>query len=196
MSKILHLDASGRHDGSLSRLLSKLTVETLAKGESTTTYRDIGQDLPVVDDLTIGAFFTKAEERSDEQQKALHLSDALVEELQNHDLYVIGLPMYNFSVPAAFKAWADLVARAGMTFKYTDNGPVGLLENKKAIIVISTGGTPVGSDYDYLTPWLKFYLGFLGITDIEFVKADGSARHHDQVVEDAKAQIQSIASAL
>ena len=86
---------------------------------------------------------------------------------------MLGVPIYNFGVPATFKAWADLVARAGTTFKYTDNGPVGLLSGKKAYLAVASGGTPVGSEIDFMTPWLKFFLGFIGIQDVTVVAADG-----------------------
>ncbi|MEL6531300.1 MAG: NAD(P)H-dependent oxidoreductase, partial [Pseudomonadota bacterium] len=97
----------------------------------------------------------------------------LIAELQAADTIVISTPIYNFGVPAVLKAWADLVARAGTTFKYTENGPVGLLEGKKAYIAAASGGTPVGSDMDFMTSWLTFFLGFIGIKDVEIIAADG-----------------------
>ena len=115
-----------------------------------------------------------------------------MKELQDHDTYVIGVPVYNFSMPAAFKAWADLVARAGLTFKYTENGPVGLLANKKAYVVIASGGTLLGSEIDYLSPWLKFYLSFLGVVDVEVIAATGTKRNIDEVVKAAELQIASL----
>lgn len=193
MTKILHIDASGRHEGSISRKLSNQVVKAIGGGEA--TYRDIGQGLPFVDDTMIGAYFTAPEERSEAQKQAVALSDELVKELQEHDTYVIGLPIYNFSMPAAFKAWCDLIARVGMTFKYTETGPIGLLGNKKAYIVIASGGTGIGSDLDFLTPWLKHYLGFIGITDMEIVDAAGLGADRDKVMQKAEAQIETIKAA-
>ena len=114
-----------------------------------------------------------ASERSEEQAELAAISDTLIAELQAADTIVISSPVYNFGVPASLKAWADLVARAGTTFKYTENGPVGLLEGKKAYITAASGGTPIGSDMDFMSSWLTFFLGFLGIKDVEVIAADG-----------------------
>lgn len=192
MTKILHIDASGRKEGSTSRALGQKLVEKLGGGA---THRDISQGMSFVDDTTIGAYFTPAEQRNDAQKQAIALSEELVQELFDHDTYVIGIPMYNFTIPASFKAWADLVARAGLTFKYGDDGaPIGLLKNKKAYVVIATGGVPVGSDMDFLKPWLTFFLGFIGITDIEFITADGTMSRIDEVMNKAHAQIDALAA--
>ena len=102
----------------------------------------------------------------------LALSNALVAELQAADVIVIGAPVYNFGVPAAFKAWIDQVARAGLTFKYTEYGPKGLLEGKRAIVAVASGGTEVGSDIDFATGYIRHVLGFIGIEDVVFVAAD------------------------
>ena len=110
-------------------------------------------------------------ERSAEDAERLKLSDELVAEAAAADVIVIGTPIYNFAAPAALKAWMDLVARPRETFRYTENGPEGLLTGKKAIITVASGGVPVGSDYDFLTPHLRFFLGFIGVTDVEFVTA-------------------------
>ncbi len=108
---------------------------------------------------------------------------------------MLGIPVYNFGVPATFKAWADLVARAGTTFKYGANGPEGLLSGKKAYLVAVSGGTPVGSDYDFMTPWLKFFLGFLGITDIEIIAADGiMGKDGEEKIKKAHETIKKIAA--
>ena len=97
----------------------------------------------------------------------LALSDQLIRELQDADTIVIGAPIYNFGAPASLKAWMDLVARPGVTFRYTPDGPEGLLTGKKAIVTVASGGVPVGSDIDFLSSHLKFFLGFIGITDVE-----------------------------
>ena len=100
------------------------------------------------------------------------ISDTLIAELQAADTIVISSPIYNFGVPASVKAWADLVARAGTTFKYTPDGPVGLLSGKKAVIAIASGGTKVGSQIDFMSNWLALFLGFIGVSDVTIVAAD------------------------
>ncbi|MFT5427258.1 MAG: FMN-dependent NADH-azoreductase [Gammaproteobacteria bacterium] len=105
------------------------------------------------------------------------------------DTLVIGIPIYNFSMPAGFKAWSDLGARVGETFKYTENGPVGLLEGKKAYIAVASGGTKVGSEIDFLTPWLRHYLGFIGIHEVKIVQAEALNSNGDKAVEEARTSI-------
>ena len=172
MNNILHIDASGRKIPSVSRRLSKEIVQEISNDQSTVVYRDVSQGLPFVDEMMIGAYFTQSGERSKEQHQAIAISDTIVEELKAADTVIIGLPIYNFSMPAGFKAWSDLAARVGETFNYTKNGPVGLLEGKKAHVVVASGGTKVGSDIDFLTPWLRHYLGFIGIHDVKIVQAE------------------------
>ena len=176
MPHILHITASIRSsEESVSRDLSQTLVDALAaKGGATVTTRDLARnDLPFVDAERFAANLAPYADRSPEQQELAAIADELIGELQQADTIVFGVPIYNFSVPATVKAWADLVARAGTTFAYTPEGPKGLLEGKKAYIAVASGGTPVGSDYDHMTPWLKFFLGFIGIHDVELVAADG-----------------------
>jgi FMN-dependent NADH-azoreductase len=99
------------------------------------------------------------------------------------------MPVYNFSMPAGFKAWSDLAARVGETFQYAENGPVGLLAGKKAYVAVTSGGTEVGSEIDFLTPWLRHFLGFIGIDDVEIVQAEAINRNGDKAVEEARASI-------
>ncbi|MBX7492789.1 NAD(P)H-dependent oxidoreductase [Qipengyuania sp. 1NDW9] len=192
MSNILHITASIRNGESVSRSLGTKLVEGLAakQGASVVT-RDLSKnDIPFIDEDRFAANLAPYAERSPEQHELAKIADELIDELQNADTLVFSVPIYNFSVPATVKAWADLVARAGTTFQYTANGPEGLLTGKKAYITAASGGTPVGSDFDFMTPWLKFFLGFLGIQDVEVVAADGImgeggeekiAEAHDQV---------------
>ncbi|MBN9671682.1 NAD(P)H-dependent oxidoreductase [Labrenzia aggregata] len=171
---ILQIDASARKSGSVTRELSGKLVERLQHRypEAKVVSRDISQGLPFLDEDWIGASFTDPEQRSETQRKTLALSDTLVAELKAADTIVIGTPIYNFSIPAALKAWVDLIARARETFKYTEDGPVGLLEDKKAYVIVASGGTKVGSDIDYAATYLKHVLGFVGITDVSFIAAD------------------------
>ena len=175
MSTILHITSSIRGDESVSRALGNRLVERLSGGDAQVITRDLSQnDIPFIDAERFAANLAPYAERSPEQQELAGIADRLIEELQAADTLVLSVPIYNFSVPATLKAWADMVARAGTTFAYTANGPKGLLEGKKAYITVASGGTPVGSAVDFMTPWLTFFLGFLGITDVEVVGvADG-----------------------
>ncbi len=194
MKKILHIDASGRRQGSQSRQLGLEVVESIQANDSKVTHRDVSQNLPFLNDTMIGSYFTPMSDRTDEQKQAIALSDVIVNELMEHDTYVIGVPIYNFSMPAALKAWADLAARVGLTFQYGENGPEGLLEGKKAYIVVTSGGTQVGSDIDFLTPWLRHYLGFIGVKDVEIINASGLGSHAEETLEKARASILALAS--
>ena len=175
MSNILHISASIRGSDSVSRALSTQLAKGLAaQSEGIVTERDLSTNsLPYVDAAIFAANGTPAGERTSEQQRLSAIADELIAELQAADSIVFGLPIYNFGVPAIVKAWADLVARAGTTFAYTPDGPKGLLDGKKAYIAVVSGGTPVGGEMDFMTPWLKFFLGFLGIHDVEIIAADG-----------------------
>ena len=176
MSTILHITASIRgSDESVSRNLSDTLVGSLAAGPGTKIItRDLSSnDLPFISADRFAANLSSPADRSDEQKELAAIADELIAELQTADTIVMGVPIYNFSVPATVKAWADLVARAGTTFKYTENGPVGLLEGKKAYIAVASGGTLVDSEIDFMTPWLRFFVGFIGITDVRMVAADG-----------------------
>ncbi|MEL6960825.1 MAG: NAD(P)H-dependent oxidoreductase [Pseudomonadota bacterium] len=165
MTRILHIDSSAHFETSQSR---KASAAVVAEVGGDVTYRDLTADpLPFIDAAWVDARLTDPATRSDADKAALALSDTLIAELQAADTLVIGAPIYNFAAPASLKAWMDLVARPGVTFRYTPNGPEGLLTGKKAILVIASGGVPVGSDLDYLTSHLKFFLGFIGITDVE-----------------------------
>ena len=191
--KILHIDASARKGDSITRKLSAQLVSRLAGDYSQVTYRDLSEGLPFVDETKISAYFTAPEARTDEHRLAIALSDTIVSELRNNDVVVMGVPIYNFSMPASFKAWADLAARVGETFRYTESGPVGLLENKKAYVVIASGGTKVDSQIDFLTPWLRHYLGFIGIKDVTVISADALNQDSDAGLAQAKRQLAAAA---
>lgn len=175
MSNILYITASIRNEGeSVSRGLGQRILDSLAaKGASVVTRDLAANDLPYVSAERFAANLTPAAERTPEQAELAAIADQLIAELQAADTIVIASPVYNFGPPATLKAWADLVARAGTTFRYTATGPEGLLKGKKAYLAIASGGTPMGADYDYMSRWLNFFLGFLGITDVEMVAADG-----------------------
>ena len=174
MTNILHITASIRGDESVSTMLGNRIVEGLRAGGASVTTRDLAKnDLPFIDADRFAANLAPHADRTGEQHELAAIADELIGELQAADAIVLSVPVYNFGVPATVKAWADLVARAGTTFKYTENGPVGMLEGKRAYIAAASGGTPIGSDMDFMSSWLKFFLGFIGITDVELVAADG-----------------------
>lgn len=189
---ILHIDASARRTGSTTRDLSARVVRHL--GASHIIRRDLATPLPLLTEDWIGANFTPADQRDETQRDLLALSDALVKELQQADTVVIGLPIYNFSVPAAFKAWIDLVARAGLTFAYSEAGPRGLLEGKRAILAIASGGTAVGSDIDFATGYARHVLSFIGITDVDVVAADQMALNPEAALSNAQKAVAELAA--
>ena len=147
--------------------------------------------MPFIDDTILDALFVQGE-RTKEQKDTLKLSDELVNEVIDADVLVIGSPIYNFSVPASLKAYFDLIARVGLTFKYGETGPIGLLENKKAYIVMSSGGTEIGSDADFAGNYIKYFLGFIGITEVEFVKLDQLMFGSEPKIEAATKKIAEI----
>jgi FMN-dependent NADH-azoreductase len=189
--QVLAINSSGRRDGSITRELTSDLVAALRDrhGAIQLTRRDVGTGLPFVDAAWIEANFTPDESRTQEHFASLALSDELVEELKTADAIVIGVPVYNFSIPAALKAWIDMVSRARLTFRYTENGPVGLLAGKKAYVVVATGGVPVGGPMDFATPYLRHALAFLGITDVEVVAADRVNNNAGESMDRARAQI-------
>ncbi len=194
---ILHIDASARHTGSASRQFSQDVVDQIQAGQpgSKVIRRDLSAEtIPFVTEDWVNANFTPAEDRTPEQQDVLAFSDALIGELQAADTVVIGVPVYNFGIPAALKAYVDQIARARVTFKYTENGPVGLLEGKRAIIVMASGGTTLGSDVDFASGYMRHILGFVGITDVTIVDGMGAMIDAEAATERAKAGIAALAA--
>lgn len=190
-TRVLEVSASGRNGGSVSRLLTRDLINALDEryGNVLAERRDLAKGVPFVTQAWIEANFTPEESRSEEQRATLAYSDSLVAELEDADILVIGTPLYNFSIPAALKAWIDMVARARLTFRYTDNGPEGLLKGKKAYVVLATGGVPVGSPADFASPYLRHALAFIGITDVEFVAADRLNSQAEESIDAARARI-------
>ena len=185
---ILELNASGQHSGSVSRMLSAEAVRALEERYADTAIvrRDLAAGIGFVDDAWIGGAFASGDAGA---PPGLAESDALVAELKAADVLVIGTPIYNFAIPAALKAWLDQVARPRVTFRYTDDGTVGLLDGKTAYVIVASGGVPVGSPVDFATPYLRHMLGFLGISDVEFSAADSLLSRGDEAVEAARADI-------
>jgi FMN-dependent NADH-azoreductase len=190
----LEVSASGRGADSVSRQLSRDLIAALADRyqDIDVVRRDLADGVPFVDQPWIESNFTAPESRSHEQREALSYSDSLVAELQQADIVVIGVPMYNFSIPASLKAWIDMIARARLTFRYTENGPEGLLQGKKAYLVVATGGVPVGSPMDFATPYLKHVLSFVGITDVEIIAAEKLNTQAEDSMDAARARIAEV----
>lgn len=192
--KILKIDASGRYARSVSRQLTDYLVERLQQsypGASLIT-RDLALGLPYVDEDTITAYNTPAEQRTSAQQELLETSDRLIEELKVADLLVLGVPMYNFTIPATLKAYIDLVVRSRVTFRFTENGPVGLLPDKKTYIVVTTGGTELFSPQDYLSDYLRYILSFIGIRNVEMIAADGLIKGGEEKIAAIRSQIDQL----
>jgi len=174
MDTILHLTSSIFGENGESSRLSADFVAGLPV--SRVIRRDLARDpVPHLDGERFGAFLSKAEARTAQQQAVLDQSNALIAELQAADVIVIGAPLYNFGIPSQLKAWFDHVARAGVTFKYTEKGAVGLLAGRKAYVVTARGGYYAGTPADLHAAYLQTMLGFLGITDVAFVHAEGLA---------------------
>ena len=188
---VLQVTASARRDGSISRDLVADFIAALEArhGDLQVTRRDVAAGLPFVDEDWVRANFTPAEERSQADRETLAFSDELVAELEAADIIVIGAPIYNFSIPATLKAWIDMIARARRTFRYTDDGVEGLLRNKKTYVLIPSGGVELGSPVDFVTPYLRFILGFVGLDDVEFIGAQGADRGNDEALDRARARI-------
>ena len=194
MTSILRIDASARKQGSATR---HLTDQLIARLGGEVTARDLADvAMPHLTEDWVSGTFTPPEARTEAQNQALAFSDELVAELQATDLLVIATPVYNFGVPSALKAWVDQVARAGVTFRYTETGPEGLLTSTRAVIVAASGGTPAGAPHDFAVSYLKQVLGFLGITEVEVVNAAGVAVDAEATMKAAEEAVVATADTL
>ena len=195
--RLLLVNSSGRQEGSVSRSLAQDLLAALESrhGPFEITHRDLADGIDFVNQDWINANFTAAEDRSLAQRRELTNSDQLVEELLRADILIIGVPIYNFGVPAVLKAWVDMVARARKTFRYTDKGPEGLLQGKIAYLVIASGGVPVDSPVDFATPYMRQALKFLGITDIEVIAAEQLNSRGDDAIDAARQRIADLLAA-
>lgn len=173
---ILQINSSVRRDASQSTRLATRLVQRLRDADpgSTLTVRDLSDmPHPVLDEATLGALFSPADQRTPEQAARVALDDALIAQIQAADVVVIGVPMYNFGVPAQLKNWIDAISRVGVTFRYTESGPEGLLKGKKVYVVLARGGQYRNTPADTQVPYLKTVFTFLGLTDVQFVYAEG-----------------------
>ncbi|MBK0123933.1 FMN-dependent NADH-azoreductase [Pantoea sp. S61] len=199
MSKVLVLKSSILAGYSQSNQLADFYAEEARAKGNEVTVRDLAaQPIPVLDGELVGALRPSDAPLSPRQQEALALSDELIAELQAHDTVVIAAPMYNFNIPTQLKNYFDLIARAGVTFRYTEAGPEGLVTGKRAVILSSRGGIHKDTPTDLLTPYVKLFLGFIGITEVNFVFAEGTAYGPEvatKAANDAKDAIKQIVAA-
>ena len=193
---ILHIDSAITGEASVSRQLTAQIVAKLkaANPTASVTYRDLNEGVPAIDTDWFRAVRLVPEAPTAEQQKLIDTSDAYLKEVQDADVLVIGLPIYNFTLTAQLKNWLDQIARAGLSFRYTETGPEGLLKGKRAIIAYTAAGTPMGSDLDFASGYLRHMLGFLGISDVEFVAADGLAFDREAGLARARDALEKLAA--
>ena len=191
--KIYQIDSSARKKGSTSRSLAKKLLNKIKKPDDHIIYRDLDDEMLFVSGLTESGMKIEKKDQTEHHKKMFELSDTLVKELKESDIIIISAPIYNYGPPATLKAWADLAARVDETFRFKPNGRrEGLLKNKRAYLVITSGGTKLNSNEDFLTPWLKFILNFFGIEKIDIICADQMALDYEKSIKEAEEQIKRI----
>ena len=191
--KIYQIDSSARKKGSTSRALAKKILNKIKKKGDEVIYRDLDDEMLFVTGLTESGMKIDEKDQTEHHKKMFELSDKLVSELKESDIIIISAPIYNYGPPATLKAWSDLVARIGETFRFKPDGRrEGLLKNKRAYLVITSGGTKLNSKEDFLTPWLKFILNFFGIDKVDIISADQMALDYKKSINDAEAQIENL----
>ena len=180
--KIYQIDSSARKKGSTSRALAKKLLDKVKKPGDEVIYRDLDDEMNIDE-----------KDQTEEHKKMFELSNKLVKELKESDVIIISAPIYNYGPPATLKAWSDLAARIGETFRFKPNGRrEGLLKNKHAYLVITSGGTKLNSSEDFLTPWLKFILNFFGIEKVDIISADQMALDYEKSIKEAETQIENL----
>ena len=192
--KIYQIDSSARKRGSSSRALAKKVLDKIRNPDDEVIYRDLDDEMLFVSGLTESGMKIEEKDQTEDHKKMFKLSDKLVSELKESDIIIISAPIYNYGPPATLKAWSDLVARVGETFRFKPDGRrEGLLKNKRAYLVITSGGTKLNSKEDFLTPWLKFILNFFGIEKVDVISADQMALNYEKSIKDAEEQIHNLA---
>ncbi len=196
---ILHIESSIFAENGISSQLGRTLVEKLKQTTAGTKIKSrhfAAEPVPHFDGSVLNALMTEPSQRSEEQKSKVAYADQQISDVQWADTLVIGMPMYNFSVPSMLKSWFDFIARAGVTFRYTDQGPVGLLEGKKAYVIATRGGIYKDTPADSQTPFVETFLNFIGIKDIEFIYAEGlnmGDSNKQKAIEQAENQIQLVA---
>ena len=192
--KIYQIDSSARKRGSSSRALAKKVLDKIRNPDDEVIYRDLDDEMLFVSGLTESGMKIDEKDQTEDHKKMFKLSDKLVSELKENDIIIISAPIYNYGPPATLKAWSDLAARVGETFRFKPDGRrEGLLKNKRAYLVITSGGTKLNSKEDFLTPWLKFILNFFGIEKVDVISADQMALNYEKSIKDAEEQIHNLA---
>ena len=199
MSRVLVIESSARQQGSVSR---ELTQQFMANWQAAhpadqIQVRDLAlEPVPHLDATLLGGWMTPSEQQNDAEKAALARSNQLTDELLAADVLVLAAPMYNFAIPSTLKAWLDHVLRAGVTFKYTETGPQGLLTGKRAYVLTARGGIYAGSGLDHQEPYLRQALAFIGIHDVQFIHAEGlnlGAEFSEKGLAQAKAKLAEVA---
>jgi FMN-dependent NADH-azoreductase len=199
MSRVLIIESSARQQDSVSRQLTQTFIQqwqAAHPGDSITVRDLVRNPVPHLDANLLGGWMKPAEQRSAAEQDSLQRSNELTEELLAADVLVMAAPMYNFAIPSTLKAWLDHVLRAGVTFKYTDTGPQGLLTGKRAYVLTARGGIYAGSTADHQEPYLRQVMGFIGIHDVEFIHAEGlnlGGDFHEKGLNQANAKLAQVA---
>ena len=197
---ILQINASARREGANSTRIADMVAQRLLQRDpqARLSLRDLAATPhPMLDEAALGALFTPADKRSPEQAARVALDDALIQEVQAHEVLVIGVPMYNFGVPSQLKNWIDAIARAGVTFRYTESGPQCLLTGKTVYLALARGGRYRDTAADAQVPYLKTVLGFLGMKDVRLIYAEGFAMGPEaaaQAVAQAQADLEAALS--
>ncbi|MGB0843874.1 MAG: FMN-dependent NADH-azoreductase [Alphaproteobacteria bacterium] len=192
---VLVLNSSSRTKESVSRQLVGLMLDKLRAENPVARVieRNLSKALPLIDEEWVEANFTKKQALNDRQKQVLAFSDALITELDQADILVFGVPLYNFSVPASLKLWIDLVCRAGVTFRYLSGGNVeGLLQNKQAFVMMTSGGVPLGSVEDHATPLMRDVLGLIGIEQVNFISVSGVPKNTERGMAEARVKIDEL----
>ena len=199
MSRVLIIESSARQQDSVSRQLTQTFISQwkTAHPADQITVRDLAvKPVPHLDINLLGGWMKPAEQRSDLEQASLERSNQLTDELLAADVLVMAAPMYNFAIPSTLKAWLDHVLRAGVTFKYTDTGPQGLLSGKRAYVLTARGGIYAGSTADHQEPYLRQIMAFIGIHDVTFIHAEGmnlGGDFHEKGLNQANARLAQVA---
>ncbi|PAA34283.1 FMN-dependent NADH-azoreductase [Pseudomonas fragi] len=199
MSNVLIIESSARQQGSFSRQLTQQFISQWQAAHPTdqVTVRDLAlHPVPHLDANLLGGWMKPEAQRSADEHASLKRSDELTDELLAADVLVLAAPMYNFAIPSTLKAWLDHVLRAGVTFKYTETGPQGLLTGKKAYVLTARGGLYAGSTSDHQEPYLRQVMAFIGIHDVSFIHAEGmnlGGDFQDKGLKQAKAKLSAMA---
>ena len=199
MSRVLVIESSARQQGSISRQLTSDFVNQwqAAHPADQVTLRDLAvSPVPHLDANLLGGWMKPEDQRNSDELQALARSNELTDEVLAADVLVLAAPMYNFTIPSTLKAWLDHVLRAGITFKYTETGPQGLLTGKKAYILTARGGIHAGASSDHQEPYLRQVMAFIGIHDVTFIHAEGlnlGGDFHEKGLNQAKAQLAAVA---